>query len=213
MLIDRYENWWYLIMFLIVFCETGLVIAPVLPGDTFLFFSGVMAYSKVSDATAETVLEIGLVLPLLCAAAILGDSLNYWIGRWVGPKVFHKDHARFLDKEHLHRAHRFYQKHGGKAVYIARFLPLLRCLAPFVAGVGTMRYRRFLAYSVLGTLSWIGLFVMGGYVLGRYKIVQKWFIPVSLIFIGICITGIIMTFVRQVRRARAARAAASSRVP
>lgn len=203
----QYENWWYLIMFLVVFCETGLVVMPLLPGDTFLFASGILAGSKIRGGT-ENVLEIAVVLPLLCAAAILGDSLNYWIGRWVGPKVFHKDHAKFLDKENLHRAHRFYERHGGKAVFIARFLPLLRCFAPFVAGVGTMPYARFLFFSVMGTLSWIGAFVLGGYFLAGIPTVQKYFVPVSLVIIGICMTGIIMTIVRQSRKARAARRAA-----
>jgi membrane-associated protein len=207
-LANQYENWWYLFMFLIVFCETGLVVMPLLPGDTFLFASGVLAGSPCKGGT-DNVLEIGLVMPLLCAAAILGDSLNYWIGRWVGPKVFHKDHAKFLDKENLHRAHRFYEKNGGKAVFIARFLHLIRCFAPFVAGVGTMPYKRFLFFSVMGTLSWIGAFVLGGYFLGGFPIVQKYFIPVSLIVIGICMAGILMTIVRQFRKGRAARKAAA----
>ena len=205
--IDRYENWTYLILFIILFCETGLPIMPLLPGDTLLFAAGTFAGTRATDG--QMVLSIVLLMPLLCVASSLGDNANYWLGRWIGPKVFHKDRARFLDKENLHRAHAFYEKNGGKAVFIARFLPLIRCFAPFVAGVGTMPYPRFLFFSVMGTLAWIGTFVLGGYFLGGFPIVQKYFIPVSLVVIGICMAGIITTIVRQFRKGRAARRAAA----
>jgi membrane-associated protein len=147
-------------------------------------------------------------MPLLSAAAILGDTVNYWIGHWVGPKVFHKDHAKFLDKENLYRAHLFYEKHGGKTVFVARFIPLIRCFAPFVAGVGTMRFRRFICYSVAGTLSWMSLFVLGGYFLGKRKIVRENFLPVCMGLSLICFVAIVTSIIRQIRKGVAARRAA-----
>jgi membrane-associated protein len=205
-LIDQYENWSYLILFAVVFCETGLVVMPLLPGDTLLFAAGVCAGSTFHCAAGtEKVLEIAIVMPLLSAAAILGDTVNYWIGRAVGPKVFHKDHAKFLDKENLLRAHRFYEKNGGKTVFIARFIPMIRCFAPFVAGVGTMPYPRFLFYSVLGTLSWMSVFVLGGYFLAENRSVQAHF---GVVCLGLSLIGfvvIVSTIIRQIRKGLAAR--------
>ena len=209
--VDQFENWIYLILFAVVFCETGLVVMPLLPGDTLLFAAGVWSGITLNGGK-DNVLEIWFVMPLLCSAAILGDTANYWIGRWVGPKVFHKDHAKFLDKENLHRAHVFYEKNGGKAVFLARFIPLIRCFAPFVAGVGTMPYRRFLSFSVLGTASWMSIFVLGGYFLGHIKLVREWFFPVCLILAGIGFVIIVSTIIRQILKGRAARKAAAEQV-
>jgi membrane-associated protein len=144
------------------------------------------------------------VFPLLCLAAVLGDSTNYWIGRWVGPKVFHKDNARFLNKEQLHRAHRFYEKHGGKTVSIARFIPVIRAFAPFVAGIGAMNYARFVFFSVIGTLAWMTVFVLGGFLFGRHPLVQKYFTLVCLIIILVICTLIVTGAIRQFLRARRA---------
>jgi membrane-associated protein len=200
--IDRYENWTYLILFLVVFCETGLVVLPVLPGDTLLFAAGALAATAAPDG--QRVLNIVLLMPLLALASSLGDTVNYWIGRWVGPKVFHKDHARFLDKENLHRAHLFYARHGGKTVFVARFIPLIRCFAPFVAGVGTMPYIRFITYSLLGSAAWMVTFVLGGYFLGRRKFVQDNFVLGCVAFSLIGFVTIVSSIVRQIRKARAA---------
>jgi membrane-associated protein len=206
-LIDQYENWSYLILFAVVFCETGLVIMPLLPGDTLLFAAGVCAASTFHNGT-EKVFNIAIVMPLLTVAAILGDTVNYWIGRAVGPTVFRKDHARFLDKENLQRAHRFYEKSGGRTIFVGRFIPLIRCFVPFVAGVGTMPYPRFLLYSVLGTITWMSTFVLGGYFLGRLPIVQKYFGVVCLSLSAIGFVVIVSTILRQIRKGMVARSTA-----
>jgi membrane-associated protein len=209
--IDRYENWTYLILFVVLFCETGLPIMPLLPGDTLLFAAGTFAGTRATDG--QMVLNIFLLMPLLSLASSLGDNVNYWIWRWIGPKVFHKDRARFLDKENLHRAHQFYAKHGGKTVFVARFIPLIRCFAPFVAGIGTMPYVRFLSYSLAGSVAWMTAFVLGGYFLGQVKVVKENFVLVCGILIVVCCVTIVSSIVRQIRKgrraARAAQAAAA----
>jgi membrane-associated protein len=195
-LCTQYGLWVYAILFVIVFCETGLVVTPILPGDSLLFAVGSMA--------AIGALDLTWVILVLIAAAILGDSVNYSIGNYVGPKVFHEEHGRFLNKEYLHRTHAFYEKHGGKTIIIARFLPIIRTFAPFVAGIGSMTYPRFLFFNVFGGVLWVLIFVMAGYWFGNIPVVKKNF---SLVIIAlVLIPGIPATveFIRmQVARRKA----------
>jgi membrane-associated protein len=178
-LVQSYGTWTYAILCLVLFCETGLVLTPFLPGDSLLFAVGAVASTGA--------LDLRQALLLLSLAVILGDSSNYWIGRVVGPKVFHKDSARFLNKRHLERTHVFYEKHGGKTIILARFLPIIRTFAPFVAGIGRMRYGRFLAFSVGGTILWVGLFVVAGYFFGNIPLVKKNFALVIMAIIVISV--------------------------
>lgn len=196
--VQTYPRWSYLILMAVIFCETGLVIAPFLPGDTLLFLVGTLA-AKDSDGAQLNVWSVWLLLAL---AAVLGDNCNYWIGRLIGPKIFHKENVRFLNKEHLHRAHEFYQRHGGKAVVIARFAPILRTFAPFVAGIGSMYYPRFVAFSVFGSLAWIATFVFGGYFFGGMPVVNQ---NISLVFIAILVISLMpasITFLRNFMKKR-----------
>jgi membrane-associated protein len=188
-LCTSYGLWVYVILFLIVFCETGLVVTPLLPGDSLLFAVGSMA--------AIGALDLAWVILILIAAAILGDSVNYSVGNYVGPKVFHEEHGRFLNKEYLHRTHAFYEKHGGKTIIIARFLPIIRTFAPFVAGIGSMTYPRFLFFNVFGGVLWVLLFVLAGYWFGNIPVIKKNF---SLVIIAlVLIPGIPATveFIRM----------------
>ena len=160
----EYGAWVYLILFLIIFFETGVVVTPFLPGDSLLFAIGALA--------AAGVIDIGVILPLLTVAAILGDNMNYGIGRIVGPRVF-TEGSRFLKREHLLRTQQFYEKHGGKTVVLARFVPIVRTFAPFVAGVGRMCYPRFLAFDVAGGVLWVWSFGLLGYFFGNQPIVKE----------------------------------------
>jgi membrane-associated protein len=183
-----YGTWVYVILFVIVFCETGLVVTPFLPGDSLLFAVGSMA--------AIGALDLAGVMLILIVAAILGDTVNYAAGHYVGPKVFHEDHGRFLNKEYLLRTHRFYEKHGGKTIVIARFLPIIRTFAPFVAGIGSMTYPRFLFFNVFGGVLWVLLFVLSGYWFGNMPVVQKNF---SLVIIALVLIPAIPSVVEVVR--------------
>jgi len=187
--IQEYDVWVYLILFAIVFCETGFVVTPFLPGDSLLFISGYFA--------AIGKLDLAMLIPILCLAPICGDSVNYWIGRFVGPKVFHKENVRFLNKEHLNRAHAFYERHGGKAVAIGRFLPIIRTFVPFVAGIGKMSYARFLCFSVIGTLAWINACVLAGFFFGGHPFVQKHFELVVAAIIVISLLPAVVAHLRQ----------------
>ena len=153
--IQNYGALVYGLLFLIVFCETGLVVTPFLPGDSLLFAVGAL--------TAQGWMAWEIAVPVLLAAAILGDSVNYAIGKWIGPKVFHFESSRFFKREYLLKAHAFYEKYGGRAIILARFVPIVRTFAPFVAGVGTMNYGKFIIYNVAGAILWVGLFVGAGY--------------------------------------------------
>lgn len=164
-LVANYGTWVYAILFLIVFCETGLVVMPLLPGDSLLFVAGTLAGAGHLDPVL-----LGL---LLMVAAILGDTVNYAIGRHVGPAVFRNEQARFFKREYLLRTQAFYEKHGGKTIIIARFIPIIRTFAPFVAGVGTMAYRRFLSFNVVGGIAWVVLFVGAGYFFGDLPVVKQ----------------------------------------
>jgi membrane-associated protein len=162
-LIQAYGPWVYGVLFLIVFCETGLVVFPFLPGDSILFIAGTFS--------AGGSLDVFLLIALLAIAAVAGDSVNYGIGRIVGPRAF-KGNIRYLKKEYLDRAHAFFEKYGGKAIIIGRFAPVIRTFVPFVAGIGSMRYRRFFAFNVVGGVAWIMLFVLGGFALGNISFVR-----------------------------------------
>jgi membrane-associated protein len=183
--------WTYLILFLIVFCETGLVVTPILPGDSLLFAVGAFA--------AKGDLNLLLILSLLMVAAILGDTVNYWIGSFVGPKIFQKEKTKFFKKEHLEKTHQFYEKYGGKTIVFARFVPIIRTFAPFVAGIGKMSYPYFLTYNVIGGVVWILLFVFGGYFFGNLEIVKKNFTLVILAIIIISLLPAVIEYIKQRR--------------
>ena len=178
-IIQNYGVWTYLLLFLIIFCETGLVVTPLLPGDSLLFAAGTFA--------ALGSLEVGWLFVLLSVAAIGGDTVNYWIGHYLGPKVFHKEDVRFLNRKYLDRTHEFYEKHGGKTIIIARFIPIIRTFAPFVAGIGRMTYGHFISYNVLGGIAWIAIFVFGGYYFGNLPFVKRNFtlVILAIIFISV----------------------------
>jgi membrane-associated protein len=189
--ISQYGGWTHLILFGIIFCETGLVITPFLPGDSLLFAAGTFA--------ALGALDVRLIVVLLIAAAILGDTLNYWIGAYIGPRAF-SGNVRFLRKEYLERTHAFYEKHGGKTIILARFVPIIRTFAPFVAGVGAMSYPKFLTYNVVGAVLWVGLFVLGGYFFGNIRMVRENFTLVILAIIAISVMPIAFEALRARRR-------------
>lgn len=186
-----YGMWIYVILFLIIFCETGLVVMPFLPGDSLLFVVGALC--------GVGALEIKLVLPLLMAASFSGDSTNYWIGRLVGMRLVKRANSRFLKHEHLEKTHAFYKKHGGKAILFARFLPIVRTFAPFVAGIGLMRYRLFMLFSALGSVAWISLFTLGGYFLGNIPVVKNNLTLMVVIVIVISFLPALREFIRHRR--------------
>ncbi|MDH4101147.1 MAG: DedA family protein [Nitrospirota bacterium] len=190
---QSYGTWTYLILFLIVFCETGLVVTPFLPGDSLLFAAGAIASLGGMN-------PVYLFL-LLTAAAIIGDTVNYGIGHYIGPKVFQREDSRFLKKEYLERTHRFYEKHGGKTIIIARFVPIIRTFAPFVAGVGSMSYGKFLVYNVTGAVMWVAIFIFAGYYFGNLPVVKKNFTLVILVIIILSIMPGIIEFLRHRRSA------------
>jgi len=169
----------YVIFFLVVFCETGLVLTPFLPGDSLLFTAG--AFSALGQ------LNIGLMFALLSAAAILGDTANYWIGHYLGPKVFRWKKSRFFNPEHLQRTHAFYEKYGGKTIILARFVPIVRTFAPFVAGIGAMTYSKFILYNVVGAIAWVAICLFAGYWFGNMPWVAQHFevVLVGIIFVSI----------------------------
>jgi len=181
--------WSYVILFLIIFCETGLVVTPVLPGDSLLFAVGTFAAIGSFDLT--------LVLIIMTVAAIGGDTVNYWIGNYLGPKVFHFEGSRFFNKEHLQRTHQFYEKYGGKTIIIARFVPIIRTFAPFVAGIGSMTYRKFLAYNVIGGVLWIFSLTLAGYFFGNIPVVRKNFSLVIMAIVVISILPGVIEYLRQ----------------
>ncbi|HKA22499.1 MAG TPA: DedA family protein [Blastocatellia bacterium] len=187
--ISQYGGWTYLILFLIVFCETGLVVTPILPGDSLLFAAGTFA--------ALGSLNVLWVFVLLSIAAIAGDTINYWVGYWIGPKVFHRENVRFLNKKHLDRTHAFYEKYGGKTIVLARFVPIVRTFAPFVAGIGRMSYWRFITYNVVGGIAWVAICVFSGYYFGNLEIVRKNFSLVILAILFISVLPMVVEYIRS----------------
>ena len=192
-IIQDYGVWTYLILFLVVFCETGLVVAPFLPGDSLLFAVGTFA--------AAGALDLGVTLALLSVAAIAGDTVNYAIGSRVGPRVFTRKDVRFLNREYLDRTHRFYERYGAKTIVIARFVPIVRTFAPFVAGIGEMSYGRFALYNVAGALLWVIALTGGGYLFGNIPVVRQNFTLVVFAIIALSVLPAIVEVLRQRRSA------------
>lgn len=178
----------YVILFLIIFAETGLVVTPFLPGDSLIFAAGTFA--------AIGSFEINLLFVILTAAAILGDTVNYWIGHYIGPKVFHKE-SKYIKKEYLERTHQFYEKYGGKTIIIARFVPIIRTFAPFVAGVGSMTYSKFILYNIGGGVLWVALFAYAGYFFGNIPIIKNNFSFVIIVIIIISILPGVIEYFRH----------------
>jgi membrane-associated protein len=194
--VQNYGTYVYAILFVIIFCETGLVVTPFLPGDSLLFVAGTLA------ATGH--MEVHGLAAALAAASLLGDNTNYWIGRFTGPRIFRSHEARLLNRAHLDRTRIFYERHGGKTIVIARFMPIVRTFAPFVAGIGRMHYGQFVAYSLAGSVFWISFFVYGGYLFGNVPFIKQnltWFI------IGIVIVSVMPGAVTWLRSRAAAQGA------
>src|SRR6185369_5076448 len=196
-IIQDYGVWTYLILFAIIFCETGLVVTPFLPSDSLLFAIGTF--------TALGSLDLGVTVVLLSIAAILGDALNYAIGYHVGPRVFSRQGVRFLNRDYLDRTHHFYERYGAKTIVIARFVPIIRTFAPFVAGIGRMSYARFALYNVAGGIGWILSLTVAGYLFGNIPLVRKNF---SLVIFAIIIVSVLPGLVEVLRQRRRARTAA-----
>jgi membrane-associated protein len=187
-IILQYGTLTYVILFGVIFAETGLVFTPFLPGDSLLFAAGTFA--------AIGSLNVHILFILLTVAAIIGDTVNYWVGNYLGPKVFEKK-IRFLKKEHLEKTHQFYEKHGGKTIIIARFIPIIRTFAPFVAGVGAMTYSKFIMYNIVGGVLWCAIFIYGGYFFGNLPIVKNNFSIVIVVIIIISILPGVIEFARH----------------
>jgi membrane-associated protein len=193
--IHDYQSWTYLILFFIIFCETGLVVTPFLPGDSLLFAAGAFA------ARESHPLNIAIIVFLLIAAAFSGDNTNYFIGRYIGTKVYERNY-RLIKKEYLNKTHTFYEKHGGKALIIARFMPIIRTFAPFVAGVGTMKYIRFFSFSIVGNILWVNLFAFGGFFFGNISYVKNHFPLVILGIILISLLPVIIAVLKNLTEKR-----------
>lgn len=192
-IIQNFGVWTYLILFLIIFMETGFVITPFLPGDSLLFAAGSFA--------ALGSLNVWALFITLTLAAILGDTINYWIGHYIGPRAF-SGNVRFLKKEYIDRTHDFYEKHGGKTIILARFIPIIRTFAPFVAGIGSMEYPRFFFFNVIGAILWVGLFTFGGYFFGNLPFVQDNFTIVILAIIVISVMPGVFEILRDKYKSR-----------
>lgn len=186
-IIAQYGLWTYGLLFLIVFLETGVVVTPILPGDSLLFAAGTFAGLGVLDPV--------VLFLLLATAAIAGDTVNYWVGHYIGPKAF-SGKIRWLRQDYLNRTEAFYARHGGKTIVLARFVPIVRTFAPFVAGVGQMSYRRFIAYNVGGAVAWVGLFIFGGYFFGNIPTVRENF---SVVILGIIVVSVLPIAVELIR--------------
>ncbi len=193
-LVAQYGTWVYAILFLIIFCETGLVVTPFLPGDSLLFVAGALSALDTNDV------NVHLMVLLLLFAAILGDAVNYSIGRILGEKLFSNPNSRIFKREYLDKTHAFYEKHGGKAIILARFVPIVRTFAPFVAGMGKMSYRHFAFYNVTGAIAWVLLFTYAGYFFGDLDIVQK---NLKLLIVAIIVISILPGVIEVIRHRRA----------
>ncbi len=195
--IDRHLNelvvfvgpgWLYVVMFTVIFCETGLVVTPFLPGDSLLFALGALCAIDGSE------LSLWVMAPLLIAAAILGDAVNYWVGAMIGPKVFTREDSWWLNKQHLNRAQAFYEKYGAKTIVIARFVPIVRTFAPFVAGIGKMNFAKFWLFNITGAVAWVMIFLIAGYWVGNIQVVQENFFLVTLGIIFVSVLPIVFEY-------------------
>ena len=187
-LLQQYGPWIYLLLFVIVFCETGLVVTPFLPGDSLLFVAGAL--------WAAAGMDVHALMGTLIVAALLGDNCNFWVGRFLGPRVFRWEGSRFFDRKALDHTHAFYERHGGKTIILARFLPLVRTFAPFVAGIGRMRYPRFIGYSIAGALLWVVSLTYAGYFLGNIPVVRNNLTAVILVIIAISLAPLMVELIR-----------------
>lgn len=194
-LVAQYGIWVYAILFLILFCETGLVVTPFLPGDSLLFVAGALASLPSND------LNVHIMVALMVTAAIIGDAVNYTIGRVFGEKLFSNPDSKIFRRSYLDKTHQFYEKHGGKAIILARFVPIIRTFAPFVAGMGKMSYRHFVAYNVIGALVWVLLFTYAGYLFGKVPFVQN---NLNLLIVAIIVVSILPGVFEVWRHRRAA---------
>jgi membrane-associated protein len=190
-LVSNYGVWIYLILFTIIFCETGFVVTPFLPGDSLLFVAGALA--------AAGDMYIHGLFAALAAASFLGDNTNYWIGRYVGPRIFSRQRSRLFNPEHLRRTQQFYEKYGAKMIFLARFMPIVRTFAPFVAGIGRMKYATFLFYSFAGSIAWVGSLAYAGYYFGNVPVVKENLTIVIVIIVLISISPAIIEYVRHRR--------------
>jgi membrane-associated protein len=190
--VAQHGAWVYALLFAIVFTETGMVVMPFLPGDTLLFVVGAVA--------AAGGMDIATVMAVLVAAALTGDNVNYWIGRWAGPKVFRAEDSRWFSRRHLDRTHAFYERHGGKAIIIARFVPIVRTYVPFVAGIGSMTYAKFLAYSVAGAVLWVVSLCLIGYWFGNFPLVKDNLGVVVVLIVALSMTPLVVEYFRARRR-------------
>ncbi len=188
---QQYGTLTYVILFLIIFCETGLVVTPFLPGDSLLFAAGALA--------AGSSLQIKVLFVILCAAPLLGDQVNYWFGRLLGSKLPFTEEARFLKKQYLDKTHSYYEKYGGKTVIIARFVPIVRTFAPFVAGLGKMSYLKFVSFSVVGALLWVSSFLLGGYFFGNIPFIKHNFTLTVMVIIVISLLPGLIEYIRHKR--------------
>lgn len=193
-IVSQYGTWTYAILFIVIFCETGFVVTPFLPGDSLLFAAGALA--------ALGAIDLRWLIILLASAAVAGDTVNYWIGHYVGPKVFHEKHSRLLNREYLVRTHSFYEKYGGITIVIARFLPVIRTFAPFVAGVGSMTYSRFILFNIAGGVGWVVVFLTGGFYFGNIPVVKNNFSLVILAMVIIPGIPAVIEFLKQYMRRR-----------
>ena len=196
--ISTYGTWTYLLLFVIIFMETGLVVTPFLPGDSLIFAAGTFA--------GMGSLNVWVLFFSLSLAAILGDTVNYWIGHYIGPRAFSGE-VRFLKKEYLDRTHAFYEKHGGKTIILARFVPIVRTFAPFVAGIGAMTYGKFITYNIVGGIAWVGLFTFLGYFFGSLPVVQENFALVVIAIILLSVSPAVYEILKE--RSRNARKSGS----
>lgn len=206
-IIANYGTLTYALLFLIVFCETGLIVTPFLPGDSLLFATGALCVAR--DGRTDGNLNVALIIPMLIVAAIIGDAVNYSVGFKIGPGFLEKGRIRFIKMEHLHRTQRFYEKHGGKTIILARFMPIIRTFAPFVAGIGRMEYRRFALFNITGAITWVSSFTLLGYFFGNLPSVKKNFSYVILAIVILSVLPIALETFKAWREKNSAEAPSS----